>query len=231
MQHFTRTMMTDRNKDDEEFSPLLSEEAEKLLAAITPPKTYTGLPTEVNIREALRKPGRVPKFYRDEVEQIKQDTRRIEDIAASWGVSFDTIQRVRQAGRFKHVPYIPRDEIDRRVNYLTGEPVQPTMSEFPVPPSPKRGRPFGSGRREPMNDEEKLAIATDPRPPRDVAQEYGVSTSYVNKLRRQAFDARRGALSKGTIEAIRADERPHAVIARSYRVPIALVEHIKSAHS
>jgi hypothetical protein len=98
-----------------EFPHVQSQVEEEMVAGAKPP---------------AERGGRLPIFYRTEVEAIKRDERPIEEIAHSWGVSYDTIQKVKQRGRFANVPYIPRDEIDRRINYVTGDPVQPAMSTY-----------------------------------------------------------------------------------------------------
>lgn len=181
------------------------------------------------VRVPSKRGGRIAIFYRDEVEAIRKDKRPIMEIAEAWDVSFDTIQRVRQAGRFKDVPYIPRDEVDRRVSYLTGLPVQPTMSEFPVSRGGKKGRPFKSGREDALTEDERSLIASDKRRAHVVAAEYNVSPNYVNKIRREAGVSvpHRGPLTQATMDAIKADGRPYADIAIAFRVPALLVKKLK----
>lgn len=169
--------------------------------------------------------GRLPIFYRAEVEQIRADTRAPAVIAAAWGVAFDTIQRVRQAGRFRNVPYIPRDEIDRRQGQASE---QKAMSHYQTTPVHKRGRPFKSGRETPLSEEEILSIVSDQRQATIVAAEYSVSTSYVNNLKSKAgLSAKGRTMTPDKVKAIIADQRDPALISRDFKVPKAVVEALK----
>ncbi len=174
--------------------------------------------------------GKLPKFYRDEVDRIRMDTRPIAVIAEAWGVSFDTIQRVCQAGRFADVPYIPRDEA-----HLTPEGNYSEARQIHAVPAkaPKRGRPFKSGRREPLTEEEQRFILADLRPASAVAKELGVSAGYINTFRREngLTSRRNGPLDHNTIEQIRADTRSHAEIAAAHSLPLIVVRHLKGANN
>lgn len=128
-------------------------------------------------------PGRLPLYYRAEVERIKADPRPHSIMAEVEGVSLTTIMKVRSAGKFEGVEYIARDEIDRQAQR---EGFQPTMKEAlsnTRSEQLKRGRPFKSRRR--MTDEERRAIAYHPQEAHIVAEKYGVSVAYVYRMRRE----------------------------------------------
>ena len=69
------------------------------------------------VRPPSERGGRLPIFYRDEVEAIRADQRAVAAIARDWGVAIDTIRRVKRRGCFSDFEYIPRDEINRIVTY------------------------------------------------------------------------------------------------------------------
>lgn len=166
--------------------------------------------------------GRAPAFYRAEVEAIQMDERPTADIAAEYKVSFDTIQRVKQLGRFQNTPYIARDDDPTHREVIT-----------PIPTNSKRGRPFKSGRRQAFSEIELEGLAGDPREAREVAATYGVTPDYVNKVRRAYGTAmqRRGPLDHRTIAAIRIDPRNINAIASAYKVPGELVQRIKDGRN
>lgn len=171
-----------------------------------------------------KRKGGVPKFFKHEVLAIREDDRPIGEIAETWGCAFDTILRVRQQGRFKDVPYVARDEIE----VVDGVPQRVIMRDFSMVGS-KKGRPFKSGRREPLTKEEMVAIAQDPRHSHQVAAEYMISRAYVAKIRREMGTTllHRVPLTDGIIAQIEADPGGYEDIALKYRVPTALVKWIK----
>jgi hypothetical protein len=183
-------------------------------------------------REPMARGGRIAKFYRAEVELIKQDGRPLNEIAEEWGVSYDTILRVKERGRFLGVPYIPRDEVDRRLNY-GGERLQPVMKDFPLVRGRKKGRPFKSGRTAPFTEAERQEVAQDLRHAKELAAEYNVSVSYIERIRREmgVSHIRRGPLNEKIVAAIKADQRRYEEIASKWKIPTSVVQQIKEART
>lgn len=179
-----------------------------------------------NVGVVKSRGGKLPKFYRNEVDRIRGDTRPIAVIAEAWGVSFDTIQRVCQAGRFIGVPYIARDEV-----FLTPEGNYTSARQFHVAvgKAPKRGRPFKTGRREPLTEQEQKLVLTDLRPSAELAIELRVSAKYISTFRRMngVITRHTRPLDHITIDRIKADTRSHVEIAAAHSLPLILVQHLK----
>jgi len=194
---------------------------------VTPKVTKPDGPRRFTITENGTRKGGVPKFFKHEVEAIREDERPLTDIAHDWACSFDTILRVRQQGRFADVPYIARDELDMAVDPVSGLIANPPAREMLK--ENKRGRPFKSGRRDPVTAVERAQIAQDPRHAQLVASDYKISRAYVNQIRREMGTTllHRAPLTKSSIDQIRADGRRYEDIAHAFRVPIALVRWIK----
>lgn len=213
----------------------LHNHVEDLIASLSPPVEFPHKMTQAEEemmhghKEPMRRGGRVPIFYRHEVDNIRADMRPYADIAETWNVSYDTILKVKQAARFKDVPYIARDELDRRVNYRSGLPVQLSMRDYPVAKATKRGRPFKGGRQHPLTNEERSAISLDIRQAKIVAAQYNISVSYVAQIRREmgTVAIRRGPLTQGAIDSIKADARPYAEIAIVWKIPVQVIKHLK----
>lgn len=148
-------------------SALLDEMHDMMSAPVTP-----------RGNQSKHRPGRLPLFYRHEVERIKADPRSDIAVAEAEGVSRITIARVRETGKYKGIPYIPRDEIDREAQ-ARGE--QPHMyDQYKV--SHMRGRRTVAG-AEPPSEDMRRAMAYDKREAAQVAAAYGVSKSFVYKMR------------------------------------------------
>lgn len=154
-------------------SDLLREMEETLNAPTPKPVTSRGKPSK-------HRPGRLPLFYRSEVDRIRADTRSDTAVAEAEGVSRLTISRIRETGKYKGIPYIARDEVDREAQ-ARGEQ---THMVYQYRKRTAMGRPPVSGRL-PPNDDERKAIAYDKREASVVAQAYGVSRSFVYKMRNQ----------------------------------------------
>lgn len=178
----------------------------------------------LRIERATKQRGGMPKFFKHEVEAIREDKRIIAEIAQEWGCSFDTIMRVRQQGRFKDVPYVARDDIEM----VEGVEHRTVVQNYRAP-RVKKGRPFKSGRREPVTAKEMADIAQDARASFEVAEDYNVSRAYVNKVRREMGTTlyHRAPLTEGIIAEIAADGRSYNELALAYRIPLALVRWIK----
>jgi|GEM_PF-5116645 len=179
------------------------------------------------VKPPSKRGGRVPKFYRKEVERIRADQRTLAEIAMAEGVSITTIMRVKQIGRYKNVPYIPRDEYDRSKAYT----VRKMVEEANRGVERRRGRPFKSGRG-PLTDEEKERIVFERRPYAEIAQAYGITVATVNRIKyeynRQLYDNdAMHTAHKAMHEAIRKDPRHPQLIAQAYKVPGQVVLAIK----
>ena len=185
---------------------------------------HTPLPPEVT-KPPTRHKGGVPKFFSHEVAAIRADPRTIVEIAEEWACSFDTILRVRQQGRFASVPYVARDDVQT----IEGSERRIIMREYQPATASKKGRPFKSGRREPISSKEMIAIAQDARHANLVAKDFQISPAYVNKIRREMGTAliHRAPLTDGTIAQIEAAKGGYEDIALTYRIPTALVKWIK----
>lgn len=179
---------------------------------------------ELERGSAKQRSGRAPSLYREEVDAILADERGDTEAAKSFGVSVDTIKRVRQKGRFRAVPYIPRDEMDRtKADNLP-------MSAYPVTKGGNKGRPFSSGRAA-LTSDEKLAIAVDHRPVRQVAEEYDVSMGYISKIRHELGTnmLRTGKVGLMALKEIAADSRDVETIAEHWSLPVKVIEAIRHA--
>lgn len=181
---------------------------------------------EEELLKGLRRPsergGRLPTFYREEVDRIRQDTRPLVDIAEAWGVAIDTIRRVQQRGSFAAVPYIPRDEVDRSEKYPDYADAAIAYVQGQVRP----GRPFASGRPA-LTDAELAEILVDKRPAKEIAHSYGLRTTYVQMLKRQLKYIEDVPVTlKVTIQG---DQRDVDTLSRAYKVPKHIVEEIKRA--
>lgn len=204
-------------------------EVERMLSEITGGPVIVSREQEEDIygeKSAFERGGRLPAFYRAEVDAIRLDMRSMQQIADAYKVSITTIARVKQRGRFAGIPYIPRDEVDRREAYPEGETRAPQMKDFVVPKTGRRGRPFANGRAA-LTDAEMASVLHDPRHPRDVAAHWGLATSYVISLRRRHGIAQRGPLSEAVKQMIRDDPREPEVLAVIYKLPAKVIRHMK----
>lgn len=142
--------------------------------------------------------GRKPKLMRYEVNMIRADGRSTSECAKHYGVSENTIRRVKQQGVYRDIPYIPADEYIRDITMQgngEGYSVQPSMRErererktgerTTVKPI---GRPYGSG-REGFSNAELIDIASSSRTLRDTAEKYGVSKSTIYNIKKRMRDA------------------------------------------
>lgn len=161
--------------------------------------------------------GRLPLLSRSDVELIKNDTRPAREVAAEYGVAADTVNRVRQVGRFKDMPYVPREETDRTME-------EPQAIVY----NGRAGRPFVTGRAG-LSQEEREKIGRDTRSRVEVAREWGVSLAYIDKLRRihGSHLVKRSPLSVETRAAIKASDLDDNYLASSYRVPAKVIRAIK----
>lgn len=173
------------------------------------------------LKSPSQRGGRLPAFYREEVDKIRQDTRSIEEIAEHWGVAVHTIRRVQGRGAFAAVPYIPRDEVDRATKY----PDYADAAQRYLDGYKPMGRPFASGRG-PLTIVEEVAILTDKRPAREIAHSFGLKTSYVQRMKRELMYLE--DVDVTTLGNIRADTRDHATIAKAHKVPVHIVERVKN---
>lgn len=177
--------------------------------------------------------GRFPKFYRHEVDEIRKSHEKHSVVAEQYGVSVETIKRVREVGRYINERYIPRDEIDRRPLYRDkhrDKPKAPKKAVTPQgnAPAGRKGRPFKSGRAD-LTDLEKQMIAKDIRSARQVAEAHQISVPYVKKLRREmgVSHVRTGPLSHRTVRDIHQDKKPLQQIAEERHLPVQIVRAIK----
>lgn len=218
----------------------MSTDIDKLIQALEAPAERKGVRTQLEDqmrgqdKPACQRGGRLPVFYRSEVNMILADHRTLREIAETWQVSLDTISRVKQLGRFRTVPYIARDEIDRTLAY-NGMRLQKTMKDqhdevtAARPERYRRGRPFASG-REPLTEADKLAIAMAEGTVQEIAADSGVSPTYVKRLRRDYIMEvhRSKRLSPALVQAIIADTREVTAIAVAFKIPSALIIEIKA---
>lgn len=195
----------------------------KLPSEVTEEVTIHPPDTKPANAQANRKGG-VPKFFKHEVLAIREDERTIGDIAVAWNCSFDTILRVRQQGRFANIPYVARDEIEM----VDGVAHRVIMRDF-SPVGSKKGRPFKSGRKMALTQEEMVAIAQDARHSNIIAKDYNISRAYVNKVRRELGTVllHRVPLTDAIIDEIKRAPGRYEDIALFNRVPVALVKWIK----
>jgi hypothetical protein len=174
------------------------------------------------------------------VDAIREDNRSSATVADEWGVSYDTIQRVRQRGRFAGVPYICKEQAAVRRKYptlLDTTPVEEVLAAHfeKHKPEPKKplpvGRKFLSGRA-PLALDEIAAILVDKRPARIVARDYHLQSNYVMKLRRDyASDSDYAAKVERLRDRILADKRELTKLAVVYKLPVKVIEGIKHAGS
>lgn len=181
--------------------------------------------------EPLKRTGRLPSLYKEEVDAIRASYEGGEHdtqvLALRWSLSVNTIRRVLGLGRWADMPYIARDELNDSARY-DSDGNSLVMKDYDRT-GHKRGRPF-LNRAEEMTAEEKELIAADTRATADVAAAFGISRSYVYRIK-QAYGVksnRRAPMSMDTRRAIRADERPIGQIARAYKLPMVVVELIKA---
>lgn len=169
-----------------------------------------------------RRGGRMPSLMRFEVEMIRADSRNVTDAAKHYGVSENTIRRVREIGCFAGVPYIPADEYDNTVT-ITGVGAssratynQSPMSEFVHGPLDNTGRKFGRpypNRSKPFSDAELYDIASNAGTS-ELAEKYGVSRSTIYNIKRKMS----AMLPQGQslIDVALNDPRPSSMLARQY---------------
>lgn len=154
------------------------------------------------------KRGRRASLTRAQVETIKLDTRPNDIIAMVYGVSPATVYRA------KHHDYRTAEE-DGAHSYV---------------PSP-RGRRLKSGRV--LEKEERAAIAADLSPAKQVAHAYGVSVSYVYKIRHEhgtSNDRRRQLpLPREVIDAIKASELGDDELSALFDISVIVVRDIREA--
>lgn len=157
----------------------------------------------------IGKRGRRASLTRAQVETIKLDTRPNDIIAMVYGVSPATVYRA------KHHDYRTAEE-DGAHSYM------PTT----------RGRRLKSGHV--LGDEERAAIAADLSPAKQVAHAYGVSVSYVYKIRHElgtSNDRRRQTpLPREVIDAIRASEVGDDELAQLFDLSPLVVKSIRSGY-
>lgn len=186
------------------------------------PRTVSQIEEEMmlGVRSPSERGGRLPTFYRSEVESIRADTRTIREIAQSWGVSITTITRVQMRGRYRNTPYIPRDEVDRSVSYVRTHEARPKRE--------RPGRPFKSGRAA-LTAQEIADIVNDDRPVREIAEDYQLTVEYVRKLR-----LKHGAVSNGSrtitprlVRSILRDQRSDAETAVAFKINRLTVQDIR----
>jgi hypothetical protein len=170
--------------------------------------------------------GRKAALTRAEAKAVKEDMRPYWQIAESYGISKETIMRVKRTGRYKDIPYIPSD-VDPREYGL-----KPRMSDYPRPSSGRRGRPLRTG-RPPLNDDEYAALLADLRAPELVALEFNVPVDYVRRQRKKHKIAagREALLSEDIKVLIAIDKRPNWMLAREYKCPEFIIERIKEKYS
>lgn len=170
-----------------------------------------------------RRPGRTPALYRQEVESIRADTRPIKDIAAYWGVSENTIRRVQGRGVHASNPYVPVEDYEREVTRAAPAPARPRTTG-----AAHIGRPFKS--RGPLTEDERKAIMLSQEPIRDIAERYKVSTGTVSRLRALGRNTM-PLLADGTPmtleQAVLADVRDDATVARRFGVTVTTVRYIR----
>ena len=179
------------------------------------------LPVE---RNSLR--GRKPALTRAEAKAVKDDMRPYHEIAASYGISKETIMRVKRTGRYKDIPYIPSDVDPQEYGLL------PRMSDYPRPTNGMRGRPFRTGRG-PLSDDELASLLADLRPVDKVAAEFNVPIDYVRRQRKKhRISAGREALISEDVKVLIAiDKRPNWMLAREYKCPEFIIERIKEKYA
>ncbi len=175
-------------------------------------------------RSAMR--GRKPALTRAEAKAVKEDMRPYTEIAASYGISKETIMRVKRTGRYKNIPYIPSDVDPQEYGLL------PRMSDYPRPTGGQRGRPFRTGRG-PLSDDEYAAMLADLRTPDLVAAEFNVPIDYVRRQRKKHKIAagREALISEDVKVLIAIDKRPNWMLAREYKCPEFIIERIKEKYA
>lgn len=194
---------------------------------------YTGPPVPTTPPPVPRKPGRAPSLLRQEVDAIRADKRSVAEVARAWGISQMTVRRVQQRGAFADIPYQPADEIERED--VTSE-VTSTLGASDDEPEAKRrtGRPY-KGRTEPLSDNDISHIMLSREGVRELARKFGVSAATVSRLKsrtRKFMPVHMSGPNAGqpmTLqEAIRADPRPDADIAKHYGVLPATVRYLRA---
>jgi uncharacterized protein YerC len=207
--------MTDDNDDTGALVNKLFDEVlvQKLLE--TPMLTANGM-----VR------GRRAALTRAEAQAVKEDMRPYEQIAKSFGISKDTIMRVKRKGRYKDVPYIPSDVDPAEYGYL------PRMSDYTRPRAGVKGRPFKNGRA-PLTEDEIAALLADRREAQDVADTFNVPLDYVRRLRKKhkVVTVREQGMPEETKVLIALDPRPNWMLAREYKYPEFIIEKIKEKYA
>lgn len=219
---------------------------------IGPSGEYVGPPVPHPPQPKRLKPGRSPALLRHEVETIKLDDRPIAVLARAYKVSEMTIRRVKGRGVFAYAPYIPADEYERElVPSRAGQTkIVPASEAAPYDASDVTfdgnedhggdeetsrgaGRPY-LRRQVPLSDGDRVHIMLSREPIRDIAAKYGVSTATITRLRRRSHAALpvhtsgpREGEQMTLQEAIRADPRSAAQVAKHYGVTPALVNYVR----
>lgn len=146
-----------------------------------------GIPAGVKALHAIRRqrPGRAPVLSRAEVEAIRSDMRRTGEIARYYGVSDETIRRVKQIGRYKDVPYIPVDEYKREIT-LEGMKNRHLHKRYSI--LEKQGPAVGRklAKREPLGAKEVRRILLERHNLTELADELGISKSTLYRIKRVA---------------------------------------------
>lgn len=197
-------------------------------------RTHDGGAGSARQYEAPPLGGRQPIFYAHEVDEIRADKRSSAVVADEWGVSYDTIQRVRQRGRFRGVPYVTKEQASLRRKYpplFSTEPVEewqpPKPDAFTTTKPNPVGRKFSSGRA-PLTLDEIAAILVDKRPTRAIARDYHLQSNYVQKLKRDyATEDDLKERIERCRDAVLADDRDVKTLSMAYKLPRGVIERIK----
>lgn len=201
----------------------------RIMQTFAPPKRGAVSREEEEAVKGIRPPnergGRLPKFYRSEANEIRSSFAPNSVLAEQYGVSVETIKRVREVGRYADVPYIARDEVDRR-STSKGNVSQPKRKRANV--RENRGRPYKSGRSQLLSHERK-AIANSILTLKETAEMYGVSVSMVKLLRREYGTTmnRTGPLTHRLVRDIHKDARPVDEVAKDNHLPVQIVRAIR----
>lgn len=185
----------------------------------------------LGFKEANRRGGRLPKFYRAEVEAIRADKRPTSTMAQVLGVGVSLIEHVRGIGRYRKTPYVPRDEIDRRDVYKSsGDPINDAIARIKASKGIhwRAGRGFSSGRG-PLTPDDHVKLLTDPRPAWEVANEMQLTVPFVQKYRRdnlRFFDYEQAIKLHG-IDKIVNDQRDYKAKSVIYRLPAKVIVELE----
>lgn len=178
---------------------------------------------EKGVRPPKERGGRLPMFYRSEVDEIQNSLEKHAILAERFGVSVETIKRVREVGAFADIPYVARDEVDRKKPKVTTK-----VRAFAKSNGGHRGRPFKSGRG-PLTLGEKRAIAASMTPIAETAHSFGISIQLVKKIRMEMGGAaiRIKPVSHRIVRDVHKDTRPLQEIADAHHLPVQIVRSIK----